>query len=112
MVSHVGTALPVYALDVYAVLPSRPTDPLTAAQADKNKRHQNSISRRPFSLVNDDGNNTLSVSEACTALEKLTGKSIGSDTVESTCSKCGVDTSREMDCKSCKWPTTHIWDSR
>ncbi|KAK0622072.1 hypothetical protein B0T17DRAFT_310062 [Bombardia bombarda] len=49
-----------------------------------------------FKGGDDDGDDTLSVSEAVSALEKL-GGSVGSSTVESACRSCGVDTSREMD---------------
>ena len=38
------------------------------------------------------------MSEASQALEKLSGTSVDEDTIKSACSKCGVDTSREMDC--------------
>lgn len=56
--------------------------------------------KKAFKGGDDDGDDTLSVSEASTALEKLSGKSIDTSTIESACSKVGVDTSREMDCMS------------
>lgn len=52
-----------------------------------------------FTSGDNDDDNTLSVSEATSALYKLSGKSIDSSTVESACNSCGVDTSREMTCK-------------
>ncbi len=45
----------------------------------------------------DDGDNTLSVSEASSALGRLSGKSIDEGTISSACSSCGIPTSREMD---------------
>ncbi|KAJ9149545.1 hypothetical protein NKR19_g5677 [Coniochaeta hoffmannii] len=53
--------------------------------------------KRAFRSGDDDGDDTLSVSEASQALEKLSGTSVDEDTIKSACSKCGVDTSREMD---------------
>jgi len=46
-----------------------------------------------------DDDNTLSVSEATSALYKLSGKSIDSSTVEAACNSCSVDSSREMTCQ-------------
>jgi hypothetical protein len=45
----------------------------------------------------NDGDNTLSVSEAASALQRLSGKSVDESTISSACSSCGVPTSREMD---------------
>ncbi|KAB5576284.1 hypothetical protein GE09DRAFT_620155 [Coniochaeta sp. 2T2.1] len=53
--------------------------------------------KKAFQSGDDDGDDTLSVSEASTALEKLCGKSVDESTVEAACRKCGVDTKREMD---------------
>jgi len=50
-----------------------------------------------FRSGDNDGDDTLSVSEASDALENLSGKSVDTSTIESACSSCGVDTSREMD---------------
>ncbi|KAI9770048.1 MAG: hypothetical protein M1839_003276 [Geoglossum umbratile] len=44
----------------------------------------------------DDG---LSIPEAKTALEKLSGKSVDYSTVENACSSCNVGKSKEMTCK-------------
>jgi hypothetical protein len=55
--------------------------------------------KQAFLGGDDDGDNTLSVYEASTALEKLSGKYISSSTVESACDKAGISTSREMDCE-------------
>jgi len=45
----------------------------------------------------DDGDNTLSVTEASTALQRLSGKHVDESTISSACGSCGVPTSREMD---------------
>jgi hypothetical protein len=50
-----------------------------------------------FQGGDDDGDNTLSVSEAASALQRLSGKYIDEGTISSACSSCGVPTSREMD---------------
>jgi hypothetical protein len=54
-----------------------------------------------FNDGDNDADNTLSVSEAASALQTLSGKYISESTVESACSSCGVSTSREMDRE---WP--------
>ncbi|KAK3688923.1 hypothetical protein B0T22DRAFT_407663 [Podospora appendiculata] len=53
--------------------------------------------KRAFQSGDDDGDDTLSVTEAVQAVEKLTGRSLDSSTIESACASCGVSTSREMD---------------
>jgi hypothetical protein len=50
-----------------------------------------------FRSGDDDADNTLSLSEASQAIEKLSGKSIDESTIEAACKACGVTTSREMD---------------
>lgn len=53
--------------------------------------------QKAFKSGDDDADNTLSVSEAGQALEKLSGKSVDASTIESAARSAGVDTSREMD---------------
>ena len=45
---------------------------------------------------NDDG---LGLSEAGKALQKLSGKTVESSTIQAACASCGVDLSRKMNCK-------------
>ncbi|KAK3935277.1 hypothetical protein QBC46DRAFT_397829 [Diplogelasinospora grovesii] len=53
--------------------------------------------KKAFQGGDDDGDDTLSVSEAVNAVEKLTGRSLDTSTIESACKSCDVDTSKEMD---------------
>ncbi|KAK3380762.1 hypothetical protein B0T24DRAFT_616250, partial [Lasiosphaeria ovina] len=55
--------------------------------------------KRAFLGGDDDGDDTLSVSEAVSAVEKLSGQSVSESSIESACQSCGIDTGREMDCK-------------
>jgi hypothetical protein len=75
-------------------------DRLHHSQSDAYEIEQASESdiEQSFRSGDNDGDDTLSVSEASDALEKLSGKSVDTSTIESACSSCGVDTSREMDC--------------
>ncbi|KAK4209494.1 hypothetical protein QBC37DRAFT_430328 [Rhypophila decipiens] len=55
--------------------------------------------RKAFKGGDDDGDDTLSVSEAINAVEKLSGRSLDEEVIKSACDKSGVPTSREMDCE-------------
>lgn len=71
---------------------------LTTSYLLRAKASENAI-KKAFKSGDDDGDDTLSVSEASQALEKLSGRSVNEGTIKSACSKCGIDTSREMDCE-------------
>jgi hypothetical protein len=53
-----------------------------------------------FHSGDTDADDTLSVSEASSALEKLSGKYVDESTIEAACNSLGVSTSKEMDGKS------------
>ena len=55
--------------------------------------------KQAFRGGDDDGDDTLSVSEAVQAIEQLSGRALDSSTVESGCSDCSIPTHREMDRK-------------
>ena len=55
--------------------------------------------KKAFNSGDNDSDNTLSVSEAVSAVESLSGKSLENSTVSLAASAAGVDTSREMDCE-------------
>ena len=50
-----------------------------------------------FNSGDMDGDDTLSVSEASSAIQSLSGRSVDEGTISSACSSCGVPTYREMD---------------
>ncbi|KAM7183666.1 hypothetical protein V8F20_012540 [Naviculisporaceae sp. PSN 640] len=53
--------------------------------------------KKAFKGGDDDGDDTLSVSEAVNAVEKLSGRSLDEDVIKAACDSVGVPTSREMD---------------
>ncbi|KAJ9157907.1 hypothetical protein NKR23_g10 [Pleurostoma richardsiae] len=67
--------------------------------------------KNAFQGGDNDDDDGLSLSEASTALEKLSGKTIDESTIESACSSCGVDTSREMTLDEFKEVVRHLESS-
>jgi len=63
---------------------------------------------RAFRSGDGDDDDGLSVSEASSALESLSGKSVGSSTIESACSACGISTSGEMSVSQFKELVRHL----
>ncbi|KAK3484775.1 uncharacterized protein B0T23DRAFT_54439 [Neurospora hispaniola] len=53
--------------------------------------------RNAFQSGDRDGDNTLSVREAVTAVQALGGRTLDAKQLERACNDCGVDTGREMD---------------
>ncbi|KAL0466178.1 hypothetical protein QR685DRAFT_535897 [Neurospora intermedia] len=53
--------------------------------------------RDAFKSGDRDGDNTLSVREAVSAVQALGGQTLGAEQLERACNDCGVDTGREMD---------------
>jgi hypothetical protein len=66
--------------------------------------------KKAFQSGDDDADDTLSVSEAVQAIEKLTGKELAESKIESACSSCGVSTNREMDCKWSPLVPAAVWE--
>ena len=56
--------------------------------------------RTAFQSGDRDGDNTLSVREAVTAVQALSGRTLDAEQLQQACNECGVDTGREMECMS------------
>ncbi|KAK0723595.1 hypothetical protein B0T26DRAFT_264977 [Lasiosphaeria miniovina] len=67
--------------------------------------------KRAFLGGDDDGDDTLSVSEAVSAVEKLSGQSVSESSIESACQSCGIDTGREMDFNEFVQVVRHLEDN-
>jgi len=76
-----------------------PDYPLCALTGVFKTKASESDMKRAFRDGDGDGDDTLSVREAVTAVEKLSGRSLEEDRIESACKSCGISTSREMECE-------------